>query len=186
MLPPDGALVELRGLKGRADLNGKIARLLAWNANAERWEVRIMTTGEEARLKATNLAPCFDDDCWGEIIRARKKERYDLGADRAGLVKEAFDDVVRRHGLARDDKAAALADFLTGDEGKENAIAPAAVAARFGIPPEDAAALLAWIHIGTQFKRDCDQNAAVLGPDGVAAAQRACGDVPRDLAPRGP
>lgn len=51
-----GCQAELGGLKGRADLNGKKAKVLAFFEEAGRWEVEIVDEGKErVRIKPDNL-----------------------------------------------------------------------------------------------------------------------------------
>ncbi|KAJ1637604.1 hypothetical protein T492DRAFT_900841 [Pavlovales sp. CCMP2436] len=50
-----GAIVEIAGLAGRADLNGQQALVLGWASEPRRWAVHVETGGEEVRVKPRNL-----------------------------------------------------------------------------------------------------------------------------------
>ena len=52
-----GQRVEIAGLAGRADLNGKYGNLLEWAADAGRWGVQVDGTNECVRIKPQNLVP---------------------------------------------------------------------------------------------------------------------------------
>mmetsp|Transcript_94270 Transcript_94270/g.219009 ORF Transcript_94270/g.219009 Transcript_94270/m.219009 type:complete len:354 (+) Transcript_94270:214-1275(+) len=50
-------LVQLSGLQGAAELNGKLGRLRKFDVNAERWEVDVRGGAGVKRLKEANLVP---------------------------------------------------------------------------------------------------------------------------------
>lgn len=50
-------LVQLHGLQGAAELNGKLGRLRKFDVNAERWEVDLRGGGGIKRIKEANLGP---------------------------------------------------------------------------------------------------------------------------------
>lgn len=51
----EGATVELQGLKGAAELNGKRGRLVSWNSQSLRWNVEV--EGVVKALNPSNLVP---------------------------------------------------------------------------------------------------------------------------------
>ena len=46
-----GTVVEVAGLKARPDLNGKVASVVAYAADRERYQVRMRDGGEELYLR---------------------------------------------------------------------------------------------------------------------------------------
>ena len=50
-----GTVVEVAGLKARPDLNGKVASVVAYAADRERYQVRMRDGGEELYLREVNL-----------------------------------------------------------------------------------------------------------------------------------
>ena len=50
-----GDMVQIEGLKSRADLNGTTGVLLKWNAAASRWAVTVVATDEKVKVRHENL-----------------------------------------------------------------------------------------------------------------------------------
>jgi hypothetical protein len=50
-----GDMVQIEGLKSRADLNGATGVLLKWNAAASRWAVAVVATDEKVKVRHENL-----------------------------------------------------------------------------------------------------------------------------------
>ena len=50
-----GDMVQIEGLKSRADLNGRTGVLLQWNAAASRWGVAVVGTDEKVKVRHENL-----------------------------------------------------------------------------------------------------------------------------------
>lgn len=77
----EGAIVELRGLRSAADLNGKRGRLVKFDRQSLRWLVEV--AGSQKALNPTNLVPVPGsvDDGEGSGAPPEKKARADDLAD---------------------------------------------------------------------------------------------------------
>ena len=56
-----GDMVQIEGLKSRADLNGTRGVLLKWNAAASRWAVTVVATDEKVKVRHENLRRSSED-----------------------------------------------------------------------------------------------------------------------------
>lgn len=89
----------------------------------------------------------------------RRRTANAAAADQLTLHKQEFDRIVKAYGLNDDDKATAIAEFLTSSSSSTNgngdgdgSVSAAAFAAKFGVPPQEAVIFLEWIQKGVQFK----------------------------------
>ena len=92
-----GDTVTVHSLSGRADLNGKQAKLLYYAKDAARWAVELMD-GESVRVREQNLKECHegvmdaernDDEDAGVYVKANLNG-HDMAIDPARL-KRDFD-----------------------------------------------------------------------------------------------
>jgi len=56
-----GDMVQIEGLKSRADLNGTTGVLIKWNAAALRWAVTVVATDEKVKVRPDNLRQCSEE-----------------------------------------------------------------------------------------------------------------------------
>lgn len=149
-----GCTATIGGLVGRADLNGKIAKLLHFDEAAGRWAVEVV--GEKVRVKVANLT----------LRAAALAEAGDEGEDSGvyvnatlngktvavdpGLLKKRFEAIVKKYKFDDGPKSDAIADFLTSGECTE--VSDEIFAERFGTSIEDASSFLQWLNVGISFK----------------------------------
>eukprot|EP00930_Biecheleria_cincta_P080917 TRINITY_DN69418_c0_g1_i1.p3 TRINITY_DN69418_c0_g1~~TRINITY_DN69418_c0_g1_i1.p3 ORF type:complete len:119 (-),score=22.06 TRINITY_DN69418_c0_g1_i1:7-363(-) len=60
-----GQVVQLLGLKGRAELNGACGRLLRFDANAGRWHLQLVAGLETIKVRPENVAEATEQDMSG-------------------------------------------------------------------------------------------------------------------------
>ena len=70
-----GASVNITGLTQRPDLNGRRGDVLRWMADAERWAVRVVDTGESVRVRTKNLAAALGAPMPDELRPAADSDR---------------------------------------------------------------------------------------------------------------
>lgn len=86
------------------------------------------------------------------------------------LHKKAFDVIVEKYGLNREDKATEIASLLTHDKDKEGMSAQD-FAEKFGMDLPEAVTFLEWIKLGVRFKEqtiDTAKRAGLAGIGGVS------------------
>jgi hypothetical protein len=146
-----GVRARIDGLSGRADLNGKTAKLLRYDRDAARWEVEVAGTREGVRIREANLTPVRQpkqSEQTGVYVNMTVDGR--TVSIEPGALKRKFEAVVSRNGLGEGAKADAIADFLTSGEQAE--VSTEEFARRFELSDEDASIFLAWVNVGISFK----------------------------------
>ncbi len=176
----EGDTAVVRGLEARRDLNGASARLLAYDADKQRWAVQILShSSERVRVRAHNLhaphqsqsrasEPTEEDDEAGVYVRAS------LGGKRVAIdpaaLKSRFTAVVAKYGFDKGSRSDEIADFMTSAE--VSTISAAQFAARFSTSDEDAEVFLAWVSVGVAFKEQYMQDLEGGSAESRAAAAK--------------
>lgn len=148
-----GARATIDGLISRADLNGKVAKLLNFDKSAGRWGVRVDGTDEMVRVKAECLTGVAVDDIdededTGVYVHAELNGRR-VAVD-PGTLKTKFEAIVKKYDLNSGPKSDGIADFLTSDEA--GSVSSTEFAERFGMTEEEGEIFLAWLNVGIAFK----------------------------------
>mmetsp|Transcript_21722 Transcript_21722/g.43975 ORF Transcript_21722/g.43975 Transcript_21722/m.43975 type:complete len:103 (-) Transcript_21722:104-412(-) len=75
----EGATVSLQGLRSAPELNGKRAKLVAWNSQSLRWQVELEDDGGSKALNPTNLVPVCDGQGRGKKVQREEEEEAPEG-----------------------------------------------------------------------------------------------------------
>jgi len=144
--------VQICGLQGKPELNGKYGTATTIDPETGRWIVRLQK-GECIKIKVANIIPAIAADAQDDDDEGLQKVIID---GKEALVnprelKRQFDLVTSKYNLNVGDKAQRIATFLT-DSSERTQVSVDEFAQRFEMERDDASVYMMYINMMVSFK----------------------------------